>query len=241
MTRAAWFVVIFVLLLALGAAGAFVYYSMYSPDRAKYPLRGVDVSHHQGTIDWPRVARSDVSFAILKATEGGDYVDDTFARNLAGARAAGLVVGVYHFFTFCRPGAEQAKNFLAAVPRDQPLLPPVVDIEFGGNCATRPTVADLGKELSDFLKPVETAFDRPAILYVMDDVVAQYGAALPDRKRWVRSLVWPPSKGGWVYWQYHNAGRVDGIATDVDLNVLGGDAQVLQSLLLPPPRPAVAG
>ena len=231
MTKAAWFVVGFVLLLALGGAGALVYYSMYSPDRTAYPLRGIDVSHHQGEIDWARVAKSDVSFAILKATEGGDYVDDTFARNLAGARAAGLVVGVYHFFTFCRPGTEQAKNFLAAVPTDQPMLPPVVDIEFGGNCAARPSVADFGKQLADFLKPVEAAFDRPAIIYVMDDVVAQYGTALPDRKRWVRSLVWPPGQRGWVYWQYHNRGRVDGIVGDVDLNILQGGPEKLAALL----------
>jgi glycosyl hydrolase family 25 len=59
-------------------------------------------------VDWGKVAKSDVAFAILKATEGGDYVDETFARNLAGAEAAGLVVGAYHFFTFCRPGEEQA-------------------------------------------------------------------------------------------------------------------------------------
>src|SRR5262245_23448045 len=114
-------------------------------------IRGIDVSHHQGVVDWRKVARSDVAFAILKATEGGDYVDDTFARNLAGAAASGLVVGAYHFFTFCRPGAEQAANFLRAVPRDRPMLPPVVDIEFGGNCTARPAVADLRRELTAFL------------------------------------------------------------------------------------------
>src|SRR6478672_1526789 len=69
---------------------------------------------------------------------------ETFARNLAGAQAAGLVVGAYHFFTFCRPGAEQAANFLKAVPRDRPMLPPAVDVEFVGNCEARPAVADPG-------------------------------------------------------------------------------------------------
>lgn len=93
-------------------------------------MRGIDVSHHQGDIDWQRVAADDVAFAIIKATEGGDHIDDAFATNLSEARAAGLVVGAYHFFTFCRPGADQAKNFLAVVPRGEPMLPPVVDIEF---------------------------------------------------------------------------------------------------------------
>ena len=114
--------------LGIVGAGLAFYYFNYSPDRTIHPLRGIDVSHHQGVVDWGKVAKSDVAFVILKATEGGDYVDDTFARNLAGAKAAGLVVGAYHFFTFCRPGAEQAK----VVPRDRPMLPPAVDIEFVG-------------------------------------------------------------------------------------------------------------
>lgn len=110
-------------LAALVAGGGFLYFRAYSPDRGKYPLRGIDVSHHQGQIDWRRVAADDVAFAVIKATEGGDHVDDAFDRNLREARAAGLAVGAYHFFTFCRPGADQAKNFISVVPRDQPLLP----------------------------------------------------------------------------------------------------------------------
>lgn len=53
-------------------------------------MRGIDVSHHQGDIDWQRVAADDVAFAIIKATEGGDHIDDAFATNLSEARAAAL-------------------------------------------------------------------------------------------------------------------------------------------------------
>ena len=52
-------------------------------------------------------------------------------------RAAGLKVGAYHFFTLCRPGAEQAAYFLATVPVDTDLLPPSVDLEYEGNCSVR--------------------------------------------------------------------------------------------------------
>jgi lysozyme len=227
-----WLFVVVTAVAVLGG-GAAAYYLNYSPDRSTYPLRGIDVSHHQGAIDWSRVARSDVAFAILKATEGGDHVDDTFARNLDGARAAGLAVGAYHFFTFCRPGAEQAANFLQAVPRDKPLLPPIVDIEFPGNCAARPSVADLQRELTAFLAPVEAAFGRPAVVYMLDDAAQQYGAAVPERQRWVRSLVWPPGGGDWLLWQYHNAGHVDGIGGEVDLNVLRGGPAMLNQMRAP--------
>ena len=57
-----------VVVLGLVGAGLAFYYFNYSPDRTIHPLRGIDVSHHQGVVDWGRVAKSDVAFAILKAT-----------------------------------------------------------------------------------------------------------------------------------------------------------------------------
>ncbi|MGX5849871.1 glycoside hydrolase family 25 protein [Mesorhizobium sp. PL10] len=220
--------------VGLVAAGGFFYFQTFSPDRESYPVRGIDVSHHQGEIDWRRVAGDDVAFAVIKATEGGDHVDDAFAKNLREARAAGLAVGAYHFFTFCRPGADQAKNFIAVVPHDQPLLPPVVDIEFGGNCPQRPSPEQLSVELQAFLGPVEAAFGKPAIIYLTDEAAAAYLGQITVRQRWLRSLALKPSEDGWIYWQYHNMGRVDGIEGDVDLNVLQGRQQTLAELFARP-------
>ncbi|HTV71104.1 MAG TPA: GH25 family lysozyme [Rhizobiaceae bacterium] len=203
----------------------------FSPDRDRYPVRGIDVSNHQGVIDWRRVAADDVSFAIIKATEGGDWIDKSFARNIEAARAAGLAVGAYHFFTFCRPGADQAKNFISVVPRDGSLLPPVVDIEFWGNCPEQPSLATFAAELKAFLDPVEAAFGKPAIVYIIGEAIDLYGSAVPERHRWVRSLAAHPGHEDWIYWQYHNKGRVDGIEGDVDLNVLQGEAAVLENLI----------
>lgn len=192
----------------------------YRPDPARYPLRGIDVSHHQGRIDWPRVAADDVAFAYLKATEGGDYRDDAFARNRVEARAAGLAVGAYHFFTFCRPGGEQADNVLAVVPADPDALPLVVDLEFGGNCGRVPAPAALRGELDAFLAKVEPALGRRVVFYVTSEFLDAYGAALPPRALWRRSLLREPEPlARWVLWQYHNRGRVDGIDGPVDLDV----------------------
>ena len=220
-------------LVCFVAAGGYLYFRAFSPDRDKYPVRGIDVSHHQGQIDWRRVAADDVAFAVIKATEGGDHVDDAFARNLEEARAAGLAVGAYHFFTFCRPGADQAKNFISVVPQDQPLLPPVVDIEFGGNCPRRPTPERLSAELAAFIVPVEAAFDKPAIVYLTDEAAEAYAGRIAARPLWLRSLLLEPDRDDWVYWQYHNRGRIDGINGDVDLNVLQGGLAVLNALSAP--------
>ncbi|MEL6615661.1 MAG: GH25 family lysozyme, partial [Bacteroidota bacterium] len=104
-----------------------------NPSVAEYPVRGIDVSRHQGRIDWPEVAASGVDFVYMKATEGGDWTDPEFARNWREAGAAGLTRGVYHFFTFCRDGDEQADHALGVLPPEAE-LPFAVDVEYGGNC-----------------------------------------------------------------------------------------------------------
>ena len=204
------------------AIGAWCYrgWRTYRPPVERYPLRGIDVSHHQRAIDWSRVAADDVAFVYVKATEGGDYRDDAFARNWRDARAAGLAVGAYHFFTFCRSGAEQADNFLATVPVEADALPPAVDVEFGGNCGRVPAPDALRREIEAFLAKVEPAYGKRAVLYVTADTLDAYAAALPPRALWRRSLLREPDPlWQWRVWQYHNRGRVAGIDGPVDLNV----------------------
>ena len=108
---------------------------------------GIDVSHHNGVIDWPDVAGLGVSFAFAKATEGGDpsqssYTDPTFRTNWKAMQDAGLIRGAYHFIGLPRAGTpksqwvgelhRQIDHFLKTVgplmPGD---LPPVLDLEDG--------------------------------------------------------------------------------------------------------------
>ncbi len=221
------------LLLAMFAAivalAAWWWFREYRPDRDRYPIRGIDVSHHQGSIDWSKVAGDDVAFAYLKATEGGDFRDRAFARNWREARDAGIAVGAYHFFTFCRPGADQAANVLAVVPVEADALPLAVDLEFGGNCGRTPDGATMRRELDAFLVPVERVYGKPALLYVTPEFLDAYRTHLPARALWRRSILRKPDGAApWRIWQYHNRGRVDGIAGPVDLNVFvdDGDAFV---------------
>lgn len=121
-----------VAILAVASAAYFAYdFGMLrfnNPSLATYPIQGIDVSHHQGDIDWKTVAaQPNVRFAIMKATEGGDHKDFRFAENWQRAGDAGLVRGAYHFFTFCRPGRDQAQNVLATVPKALDALPIAVD------------------------------------------------------------------------------------------------------------------
>lgn len=191
---------------------------------ARYAVRGIDVSHHNGVIDWPQVATAGVSFAWLKASEGADLVDRRFTANAAGARAAGLRVGAYHFFTFCRPGAEQARNFLAAVAQTPLSLPPAVDVEFVGNCRAPPADAVIRRELEAWLALVEAELGR-AVIYTTADADAALLGGL-DRARWLRSIPGEPG-AGWRFWQFDPAGAVPGVDGPVDLDVFAGSLEEL--------------
>ncbi len=161
----------------------------YRPALREGEVHGIDVSHHQGEIDWPAVAADGISFAYIKATEGGDHIDRRFAENWAGARAAGLRVGAYHFFTLCRPGAEQADNLLSTMPAGEADLPVAVDFEYPGNCAARPPVAELHREADAFLERVEAATGRPVIVYSIDGLERRYRMRRHlDRGLWERRL-----------------------------------------------------
>ncbi|HKN97283.1 MAG TPA: GH25 family lysozyme, partial [Pseudonocardiaceae bacterium] len=83
------------------------------PPRPGATMPGLDVSHHQGTVNWRAVAAEGATFAYLKATEGTTFVDGQFSRNAAGSRAAGLFRGAYHFALPDRSsGAAQADFFV---------------------------------------------------------------------------------------------------------------------------------
>lgn len=192
----------------------------YRPPLSAGERFGIDVSNHQGDIDWHRVARDDIHFAYIKATEGGGWVDRRFATNWAGAADAGIDRGAYHFFTLCRPGSEQATNFLRTVPPDGELAP-ALDLELAGNCAGRPENDAVVAEVEAFIEAVEAATGRQVLLYIGDDFEDRYPIRERfDRPLWHRRWYRRPDIEAWLVWQFTGMAHVDGIDGDVDLNVM---------------------
>lgn len=222
-------------LLALGAALWWTGYQrgwvrLNYPSAESYPVRGIDVSHHQGRIDWSRVREADVAFAFIKATEGMDHLDRQFEANWAHAADAGIRRGAYHFFTFCTPGTRQADHFIGTVGDSFGELPPVVDVEFSGNCHGWESIASIRRELGIFLRRVEAASGTRPILYFTEDAYDRILRGHFDPyPLWARNVLWEPAPHGerpWSFWQYADNGRVGGIHTLVDLNVFhGSDAE----------------
>jgi lysozyme len=206
-----------------GVAARYAWLPAYRPSLRPGETYGIDVSHHQGAIDWRRVARDRIAFAYVKATEGGTFTDPRFAANVAGARAAGLRVGAYHFFTACGPRADvQAANFLSAMPVLDDRLPPAVDLELSGSCGAAASPRGVQRTLTSFLERVEAITGVPTVVYESDEFERAYHVrAALDRPRWRRHLIRRPH-GDWLVWQVNGFAHVDGVKGDVDLDVMRG-------------------
>lgn len=218
----------FLAVAALGGAGAMAagWWTPWASDG----VQGVDVSWHQGPIDWRALAGDGVGFTYIKATEGGDYVDPRFARNWEDSARAGLLHGAYHYFTLCRPGAQQAAHFIANVPREAGMLPPAVDIEHRGPCRQGPTMSDLTGELAIYLDTLEAHYGVRPILYTTREYHDAHLSELQGERFWLRSLFARPTyrTNDWVIWQHHNSARKRGVSGPVDLNAFRGDAAALR-------------
>lgn len=210
------------------AVAAFLYAAgwlhLSYPRPTHYTVRGIDVSHHQGVIDWQRVSRTRVQFAYVKASEGGDWRDESFGANVQGAKQAGITTGAYHFFTFCAPGGAQARNFFGAAPAETTMLPPAVDLEYVGNCAARPARETFVRELRNFLRLTEARYRTTPVLYTTRTFFDNYLRAEEFARYplWIRDLTGleaMPAKRTVLFRQFSDNGSIDGIRklTDEDL------------------------
>jgi len=198
-----------------------------------YPIHGIDISRWQGDIDWDRARSGGVSFAYMKATEGGDVADPKFDSYWQGAKAAGVRRGAYHYYYFCRPAAEQARWFIKHVPRDANALPHVLDMEWtprSKTCTLRPDGATVRAEAKHFLSILEAYYGRRPIIYTTVDFYEDTGIGrLKGTEFWLRSVAGHPRKiyprAAWSFWQYTGTGLVPGIDGQVDLNLWRGSPE----------------
>jgi lysozyme len=212
-----------------------------TPLLAGYSVHGIDVSAYQGRIDWPEVARHNVRFAFIKASEGGAMRDARFGRNWREARAAGILSGAYHYFQPNRDGGDQAGLFIRTVPIGPGDLPPVLDVE-----APRfHDVAEMRREVQQWLTAVEAHYGVRPILYSNYAFYRKYLAGhFDDYPLWlahyeVARPALPAER--WIIWQHSDEAYVPGIRGAVDFNVFQGSYAALLALrVAPPPAPKKA-
>lgn len=239
-------------LLLIGAAslgvllGGYVFWHYILPhsvpvDRFRYPVAGIDVSKHNGKIDFEKVRDDNYQFVFIKASEGKTYRDDAFASNYKAAHEAGLKVGAYHFFRKNRTGREQADNLLKVIKGKTLDLPVVIDLEddWGNGATTKRDVAV--QRLLEMITCLNDQGYQVMIYTNMDGYKKYYKDMLTDCDLWLCSFTSPEdlqSQIGHRIQQYNHEGKVAGVKGDVDLNVFLGSKREWQTYLDQVKRPS---
>ena len=191
-------------------------------------IHGIDLSHYQGQVFWETVGENTkMEYVYLKATEGGDRIDDRYEHNIEWAHRYGLKVGSYHFFRPKSPLRQQLENFKTQCrPGEQDLIP-MIDVETTGGLPTR----EFCDSLITFLGLVEAAYRQPPLVYTYRNFYNKHLIGqLNDYKLMIAMYTneEPVLADGRdiTMWQYTSKGRLVGINGYVDKSRFLGDHQL---------------
>ncbi|MBK1786523.1 GH25 family lysozyme [Prauserella cavernicola] len=229
---------------AIGSAAAVLFGLLSAPGaQAAEDAHGIDVSNHNGTVDFEAVKADGQEFAFVLATDGTSFTSPEFDTQYEGAADAGLIRSAYHF---ARPGsgaaADQATRFLDTVSfsADGNTLPPVLDMEANPDGATcyGLSASEMTDWITAFLAEVKETTERDGIIYTSPGFWKECTGdsdAFADNPLWIAD--WgvdkPSTIGGWdahTFWQYSDSGSVDGVTGDVDVNRFNGTVDELKAL-----------
>ena len=209
---------IITLVCLLGWAGVSAQdYQVQCEDTCSH-VHGIDLSHYQGEVFWEAIGdNSKMAYVYLKATEGGDRIDDKYEQNIELAHKYGLKVGSYHFFRPKTPLKLQLENFKAQCRPSQQDLIPMIDVETKqglSNDAFRDS-------LMTFLTMVEKAYHQKPLVYTGTNFYNKYMSGLMNGYKLMiaqYSSNEPVLNDGndYMLWQYTGKGHIDGIRGYVD-------------------------
>jgi lysozyme len=202
----------------------------------KYPdyCVGVDVSEYQGNIDWEAVDSLEgrpIRFVFVRATCGNDRKDAQFEANWNGAKK--YIRGAYHYYRPDENSLEQARKFIATVALQSSDLPPVLAIEQLPENQSRERLK-IG--LQKWLDAVEKHYHRKPIIYsgprYYEDFLKE---EFTDYTFWVANYNFfaETLQPEWLFWQFSEKGRVEGIPEKVDVNLYNGTPKMLDYLVHP--------
>ncbi|WP_025683736.1 GH25 family lysozyme [Paenibacillus maysiensis] len=217
--------------------------------RKKGNAQGIDVSHHNGNIDFKKVAADGISFVFIKATQGKSFRSSKFLQFVKDAKAAGLLIGAYHYVDDSAISPEaahlEAANFFKAIQAAGGIevfdLPPVMDYESNKSGLSKAALTAVAKA---FLQEVERLTGVRPIVYTYPSFIGNF-SGLSDYPLWIArysATQVPPGASGWSrwdFWQYSDGSaggtlpsgirKVNGIAGSVDLNEFDGTVGELRA------------
>ena len=195
---------------------------------------GIDVSYHQGAIEWRRVREAGVRFAFVRVSDGSTFADPMFARHWADARRARVLRGAYQYFRPDESALAQADLMIAALRRDAGELPPVIDVETTGGRSP----AQIERAVAAWIARVREQLGVEPILYTGPDfwtTQVRNADLTPRPPLWLAHYTAgcptvPAPWKAWTFWQYTDRGEVPGITGPVDLDVFAGSVEQLAGL-----------
>ena len=202
-----------------------------------YSIRGIDISHYQGKVDWNRLKNAvldgePVSFVIIKATEGTDFLDENYKENIHNARNAGFICGAYHFFLPSESPRLQAEYYIQHSGLQNGDFPPVLDIEHEGNLSPEA----IHSAALEWLQIVEKHYGIKPIIYTNYKFKMAYlnDSVMNTYPYWIAHYYVDSLKyqGDWKLWRYTDNGNLDGISGHVDYNLYNGSMYDLYKFLI---------
>jgi lysozyme len=201
-----------------------------------HSIKGIDVSHHQGKIDWAKVKNDNIRFAFIKSTEGATFQDSCFSYNAKEAKKQGIKIGAYHYFKLTSEAEAQFANFVARAPKDLLDLPPVIDLEYCQNKEMKLPEHKAG--LDDKLKKLEKLMHQhygvKPIFYTTYDYYIDHIKGNFDNEIWICSTqnkrVTYLEEQQWRFRQYSFHGKINGIDKEVDLDFFKGSEEDFNNL-----------
>ena len=204
-----------------------------------YEIHGIDISHHQGRIDWDElkdngsINECPIRFVMIKATEGATQTDENFRDNFYQARENGFTRGAYHFYSVHTPAEQQAWHFINTVKLENGDLPPVLDVEHKPKNQTdeqfRESVLEWLEIVERYyrVKPIIYTYFKFKMRYLNDTIFNQYPYWIAHY--YVDSLEY---QGPWKFWQHTDVGRLPGIKGNVDFNIYNGSYYDLRQMTI---------
>lgn len=204
-----------------------------------YEIHGIDISHHQGHIDWKElrdkglINETPIRFIMIKATEGASRVDENFADNFHQAREYGFTRGAYHFYSVYSPAEKQAHFFIRHAKLENGDLPPVLDVE---HKPKHQTDEEFASSVLQWLDIVESHYGVKPIIYTYYKFKMQYlnDPVFDNYPYWIAHYYVDKVEyeGQWKFWQHTDAGRLPGIKGQVDFNIYNGSFYELRKLTI---------
>ena len=190
-------------------------------------IHGIDVSGHQGNIDWRKVKASGIQFAMLRAGYGANTVDSEFERNARGCMEEGIPFGVYWFSYAYTPemARREAEKCISVIREYKVQYPVCYDFEYDSVRYAQQNGVRVTRTLATRL--VEVFCGRVeelgyfAMYYSNLDYLERMFAPELRRKYalWYARYASAPGETGIGMWQYRDDGRVDGIRGNVDMDI----------------------